>query len=107
MNREQLATASKGQAPSRDEVRARTSIAKGELIGLRVTVAASTDPRKRGVQGVVVDETMHTLTLDTGEKVVMVAKPECSFRFESKGKAIEVRGADVDFRPEDRIKKVR
>lgn len=89
VNREQLATA------------------KRELIGLRVTVASSSDARKAGVQGVVVDETMHTLTLDTGDKVVMVAKPECSFRFERTGKAIEVRGADLDFRPEDRIKKVR
>lgn len=87
--------------------REQRATAKGELIGLRCTVAQSTDARKAGVSGVVVDETMHTLTIDTGSKVVMVAKPECSFRFEHTGKAIEVRGADLDFRPEDRIKKVR
>lgn len=125
MNREQRTTARKGTgSPSRMERDAR-SIAKGELIGLRVTVASSSDARKAGLGGVVVDETMHTLTIDTGSKVVMVAKPECSFRFERTGKAIageglsrderspagfravEVRGADLDVRPEDRIKKVR
>jgi len=107
VNRERLAVARKGTpSPSRMERDAR-SIAKGELIGLSCTIAESTDPRKRGLAGVVVDETMHTLTIDTGSRVVMVAKPECSFRFEAKGRAVEVRGADIDVRPEDRIKKVR
>ncbi len=82
------------------------SIRKGELIGLKVEVLGASDPSHVGVSGTVVDETMKTLTIEHGGKEKMIQKKGTLFRFEVRG-GTEVRGEEILFRPEDRVKKAR
>lgn len=87
------------------------AFAKQELIGLDCAVVDSTDPKSVGLEGVVVDETLRTLTLRLGApgaRRVQVAKAACTFEFRPPGKdPVRVPGRSIEFRPEDRTKKVR
>jgi len=82
-----------------------------ELIGLSVLVKESTDPKRKGTKGVVVDETQNTFVLKghagkekvEGEKIV-VPKAECVFEFDLKGEKVVFDGKELLKRPEDRIK---
>lgn len=79
-----------------------------ELIGLRVRVSRSGDPGKKGISGIVVDETRNTLVIETrtGERKVL-PKTECTFRFTLPGReTVEVEGRAIIARPEDRTKKM-
>lgn len=83
-------------------------VARGELIGLEVRVAASPDAGIVGLRGRVIDETLHTLTvrrLDGRE--VQLAKAAATWAFVVEGREVEVPGRAVQFRPWDRAKKVR
>ena len=88
------------------------AIARGELVGLHATIHDSPDEGIRGLAGDVVDETLHTLTLRVGGpggRRVQVAKAACVFAFEVPGQAgpVLVEGRAIQFRPQDRTKKVR
>jgi ribonuclease P protein subunit POP4 len=87
------------------------AFAKTELVGLEAAVVRSTDPGLVGLHGVVVDETLHTLTLRTGSpggRRVQVAKAACTFAFQVPGQdPVVVEGRAIEFRSEDRTKKVR
>ena len=78
-----------------------------ELIGLYAEVVESTDRRKVGIKGKVIDETMKTLRIKTDRGIKTVPKAECVFVFEYRGKRIRVDGRLLVARPEDRIKKAR
>lgn len=80
------------------------NLRKGELIGLPVLVTAATDPSLVGLRGVVADETKHMLTVETDRGEKRVQKRGTTFTFEVRG-GVEVRGDDLLFRPEDRIKR--
>lgn len=82
------------------------NLRKGELIGLSVVVAASSDPSLVGLRGVVVDETRNTLRVETPRGEKTVPKHGTTFTFEVQG-GTRVAGDDLLFRPEDRIKKAR
>ena len=82
------------------------NIRRGELIGLHVEVLRSSDPSQVGVRGTVVDETMKTLVIDHRGKEKMIPKKGALFRFETQGGS-DVRGEDILFRPEERIKRAR
>jgi ribonuclease P protein subunit POP4 len=85
-------------------------VAKGELIGLPVTVVEATDSQYVGLQGTVIDETLHTLTLrlgPPGSRRMQLPKVACIFQFEAPHGPVEVDGRALEFRPEDRTKKVR
>jgi len=82
------------------------SIRKGELIGLHVEVVEATDSGHIGLRGRVVDETMKILIIEKEGKEKMIQKKGALFRFEIRG-GIEVRGEDILFRPEERIKRAR
>lgn len=82
------------------------SVRKGELIGLQVEVAKATDPSHVGVKGRVVDETMKTLVIEQEGREKMIQKKGTVFRFDTRG-GVEVRGEDILFRPEERIKRAR
>jgi len=82
------------------------SIRKGELIGLQVEVIGAADPGHVGLRGRVVDETMKTLTIEKEGKEKMIQKKGALFKFDIHG-GIEVRGEDILFRPEERIKRAR
>lgn len=85
-------------------------LARGELIGLPVSVVESTDPTLVGVKGVVVDETLNTFLVERDDdKQIHVAKANTVFAFEDlEGQApVRIPGDRIRFRPEDRIKRVR
>ena len=78
-----------------------------EFIGLEVEVVESPHPGYRGICGRVVDETKNTLTIRKEGKEVMVPKQANCFQFTYGSERIAVRGAEIQHRPEDRIKKIR
>jgi ribonuclease P protein subunit POP4 len=84
------------------------TVARGELIGLRAAVVASRDAGLVGLAGTVVDETLRTLVLRLeGGREVRLGKRESTFEVEAAGGKVRIDGAAIEFRPEDRTKKVR
>lgn len=84
------------------------AVARGELIGLAAAVVESGDEGLVGLSGEVVDETLRTLSLRRADgKVVRVGKRGATFEFASPKGPVRVIGAAMEFRPEDRTKKVR
>jgi ribonuclease P protein subunit POP4 len=81
---------------------------KGELIGLPAKVVESRDPGLVGLSGTIVDETLRTLVfrLDGG-RTVRLGKRESTFELATPKGPVRVDGAAIEFRPEDRTKKVR
>ncbi|MBW3583156.1 MAG: ribonuclease P protein subunit [Euryarchaeota archaeon] len=79
----------------------------GEFLGKELTVVESTDPGLVGLQGEVLDETMRTFVVRAASgKVVRVPKAVATFRI-SDGRPVRIEGHRIQYRPEDRIKKVR
>ncbi len=79
-----------------------------ELLGRHVTLVASSDPGLVGVSGEVLDETMKTLVVATGDgRRLVVPKTAVTLRFELDGRTVTLEGSRILYRPEDRIKKVR
>ena len=76
-----------------------------ELIGLKVRVLRSTDAKQRGLQGRVVDETKNTLLLETRKGRKSVIKKTSLFRFYAEDSSFDVEGAEINFRPYERIEK--
>ena len=84
------------------------AVARGELIGLPVRVAAASDGGLVGLAGTVVDETLRTLTVRVADgREVRLSKPGATFEFTAPQGKVLVAGAAIEFRPEDRTKKVR
>lgn len=88
-----------------DDLAAR--LAREELIGRKARVAVSHDPTLIGCEGTVVDETMNTLTLDSGRDRFTVGKRGQRFAFETNDHVVLLDGDAIAHRPEDRIKKAR
>lgn len=84
------------------------AVARGELIGLPVRVAAARDAGLVGLSGTVVDETLRTLSVRRpGGEVARLSKVGATFEFTTPAGPVRVDGAAIEFRPEDRTKKVR
>jgi ribonuclease P protein subunit POP4 len=82
------------------------TLARHELIGLRVEVVSSSNRSQVGAKGVVTDETRQTLTVDTGKAEKNFPKDQCTFKFTlPSGQKVRVDGRLLVARPEDRIKK--
>ncbi len=81
-------------------------VARRELIGLEVAV----DSRHAGwdgLSGTVRDETMNTFLVETASgREVLVPKAGQGFTFRVGDVRMAVRGNDIQFRPEDRTKKI-
>ena len=80
-------------------------LARRELIGLKVRVSGHPDPTVAGAEGLVVDETMNTLSVRCGAGVRRFQKKGGTFEFLVDGQAVGLSGNDIAFRPEDRTKK--
>ncbi len=77
------------------------------FIGLPVEVVNSSDRRRIGLSGTVVDETKNLLVIEKEGKDVKVPKASCTFRFTlESGEKTDVRGSAIAFRPHERPKKV-
>jgi ribonuclease P protein subunit POP4 len=81
------------------------NITAHEWIGLKVKIAKTTDPTLQGLEGIVRDETMNTFTIEANGKLRQVQKLKTTFRAELPTENVEVDGAFLRFRPEDRVKK--
>ena len=83
-------------------------LARGELIGLDVRVADAHDEGLVGLSGTVVDETLHTLVVRRADgRESRLGKVGTTFEFATPNGPVKVDGAAIEFRPEDRTKKVR
>ncbi len=82
-------------------------LARDELIGLNVKIIKCTDPNWEGKKGIVLDETKNTFLLEINGEQKRIAKKSATFEFAYDDKKISLNGADINYRPEDRIKKVR
>ncbi|MGB1697453.1 MAG: ribonuclease P protein subunit [Thermoplasmatota archaeon] len=80
-------------------------VGKGEWIGQRVKITKSSDSQFVGLEGDVVDETLHTFTmrLEVGGRRIQVPKAGNHFLIDGH----EVDGYGVQFRSFDRVKKVK
>ena len=84
------------------------AVARGELIGLPVRVVAATDAGLVGFAGSVVDETLRTLVVRRADgRMSRLSKVGNVFEFATAEGAVRIEGAALEFRPEDRTKKVR
>lgn len=85
----------------------RGDLKRHELIGLDVKILSSTHPGYVGMQGRVVDETRHMLVIETEGFEKKIPKATCVFEFDDNGKKERVNGSEIEFRPEDRVKRVK
>ena len=82
------------------------NILRHELIGLPVKIVKSSNKNQVGIKGRVVDETYHTLVIETPKGEKRVEKKSCVFVFTLPDNTkVEVEGKLIVGRPEDRIKK--
>ena len=81
------------------------NILRHELVGLKTIVARSSNTLLVGTRGQIVDETRNTVKLNTREGVKMIPKGVVVFRFDlPDGSIVEVEGAKLVGRPENRMK---
>lgn len=78
-----------------------------ELIGLEVEVIQSTDPKRIGMKGIVVDETQNTFVIDSKNHSIVVPKKECEFEFNLNEEKVVIKGKEILRRSEDRTKEFR
>ena len=82
------------------------NLVRHELISLKCKIAESTNKSIIGVEGIVIDETRNTLTLETKKGIKNFIKEQCVFIFTlDSGEKVRVKGKLLVSRPEDRIKK--
>jgi len=85
----------------------RGDLKRQELIGLDVEVVSSTHPGYVGMRGRVVNETKRMLVIEVGDAEKSIPKRCCVFEFVLAGGRERIDGTDIEFRPEDRIKRVK
>ncbi len=84
------------------------NIAKDELIGKKVKIKKCTDPNWKGKKGIIIDETKNTFLIKMDGKENRIAKKTAVFEFTyNKDKKISIKGSDIMYKPENRIKKIR
>jgi len=84
------------------------NVLQHELIGLEARVINSSDQNLIGTYGTIVDETRDMLVIGHGSKSKIVQKATSIFRITlPSGEEVEVDGAKLVARPEDRVKKRR
>ncbi len=76
-----------------------------ELIGLEVKVVGDRNPRNVSISGKVVDETRNTIVIRQRGEAKTVAKQHARFLFRLLNVDVEVEGASLVGRPEDRVKR--
>ena len=82
-------------------------ILKDEFIGQHVIISECTDPSLIDLSGIIVNETKNTFMIDVNGQLKCVAKNIAQFTIKKNDTLINVKGSQISFRPEDRIKKAR
>lgn len=85
----------------------RGDLKRHELIGLDVEIVSSSHPGYVGMRGRVVDETKRMLVMEVNGADKKVPKGACVFEFFDGGQRERITGAEIEFRPEDRTKRVK
>jgi len=85
------------------EINSRNLI-RHELIGLKVKIKDSRQPSLKGIGGLVIDETMNTLTLQKEDREMVIPKSTTQLSFILGKKEVTVDGKIIVGRPEERIK---
>ncbi len=75
-----------------------------EIMGLQVQVVRSTDPKKKGIKGIIVDETQRTLVIETRNEEKILPKNESTFAFDLNGELVELDGEELMGNPIERLK---
>ena len=76
-----------------------------ELIGLEVKVVGDSNPHNVSISGKIVDETRNTIVIRQCGEAKTVAKQHARFLFRLPNVDVEVEGASLVGRPEDRVKR--
>jgi ribonuclease P protein subunit POP4 len=87
--------------------RNKENLARHEWVGLAARVDAASDPTAIGLQGRVVDESLHTVTLERADgREVRLAKAGTKVTFTLPGgAAVPLDLGELAFRPQDRVKR--
>jgi len=83
------------------------SLAREELIGLKVTISNCKDSNWKGKSGIVIDETKNTFLIKINKKRRRIAKIIAEFEFDFDGIKTTLNGSKMIYKSEDRIKKIR
>ena len=80
---------------------------KEEFIGCTVIIEDCTDPTWIGKEGIIVDETKHLFLIDINNTIKKIEKKTAIFQVSLPERTIRIKGSEINYRPEDRIKKAR
>lgn len=75
-----------------------------EFLGLKMKVSESNDAARKGFTGVVVDETKNTLKIENAGKEFVVPKAGNVFEFMLGNELVKLKGKDVAYSPQQRLK---
>ena len=75
-----------------------------EMIGLNAKVVQSTDSKKKGINGKVIDETKNTFVIENNGVEKIVPKIEAMFEFIIGNERMIVDGKRIIYKPEQRTK---
>ena len=81
------------------------NVLRHELIGLEAGVVSSRNPSHRAVKGFIVDESMRTLVIERDGEAKRIPKRDATFIIKLPSGLVEVEGAAMYGRSEDRVKK--
>ncbi len=75
-----------------------------ELIGLSLSVIESTDAGKKGIHGMIVNETQRMFTIETKTGEKNIPKHESTFVFDVNGENVTLEGNELMGNPIERLK---
>ncbi len=81
------------------------NILRHELIGLEAGVVRSRNLSHRAVKGFIIDESMKTLVIEQDGESKRIPKRDATFIIKLPSGLVEVEGAALYGRPQDRVKK--
>ncbi len=76
-----------------------------EYIGASIKIIGASDPKYENIHGKVVDETKNTFIIGN-DRDKIVPKKGCLFKIALNDSWKTIKGEDIMYRPEDRIKKL-
>jgi ribonuclease P protein subunit POP4 len=77
-----------------------------EFIGLEVEIAKSTCRNLIGKRGRVVNESKNAIEIEKGGVTKLIPKRTSTFRFHLPGGSVEVEGRLIEYKPEDRPRRL-
>ncbi|MCC7552818.1 ribonuclease P protein subunit [Candidatus Micrarchaeota archaeon] len=85
----------------------KNNIQMHELIGLEVEIIESVSAPYKGIKGKVINEQKNVLIIEDNIKEKIIPKKGNVFQFKVGKESIKVKGDEICYAPEDRLKKVK